>query len=245
MAMGSCSGMTSNTKLPRFCKFSWWRWRAVRYCCAAAQSNALLKQVRPLRGDASNGVAYRGYQYMPDNSIIAWVTLETVLDQVSIGQALEHPDVRDKLEERLVARSRELQEKPIQVAPEPVDVLIPEPVTPSEDSQDYTGLIIDTSRFSVTDIMVAPSVLGASGQRVYDLNRVTRRVRLSGQIVRPCPSIEKARTYVDKVGDTPLILFAALADKGDIILSDKDVEKLEVANKKSDFLRHGRVIIVY
>lgn len=243
------------------------------------RSEAFLRGVRELPGKSPNGVDFKGYRYMPDNSILAWVTLELPLATQALGQALDNPRLRELLDQRMKARSKELKaqykgevrqatRQTSQPVPAPADVpdveqsrsdtfaaqpgsapesVVEEPAeAPSTIQEPHTGLIIDGSSFPSPPVVQAPAVISHTGKRVYDINQLAREVRLSGDIVRYCPSVEKARLYRDKVGRNPLLVTAAdIHRDGIIVVSDQDADRIGEANDRGDFLRLGRVILVY
>ena len=244
------------------------------------RSEAFLRGAREVSGRSPNGVDYNGYRYMPDNSILAWVTLELPLATPTLGKAFDNPKLRALLDERIKARGKELKvqyesevRQPNQQTPEPMspppdsrvsvdekpDSLVaqpqltpPEPAvgppaeTPATSKDPHTGLIIDGSGFASAPVVQAPAVISHRGRQVYDINQLAREVRLSGDIIRYCPSVEKARLYRDKVGESPLLVTAADIHKdGIIVVSEQDAVRIAEANTHGDFLRFGRVILVY
>ena len=83
------------------------------------RSSAFLKGVREVPGTAPNGLLYKGNKYMPDNSILAWVTLEMPLQGAVLGAGLDHPTLRGLLEQRIKERSLEVSTHPLPTPPTP------------------------------------------------------------------------------------------------------------------------------
>ena len=224
------------------------------------RSEAFLRGVKEIPGVSPNDVPYRGYQYMPDNSIVAWMSLEMPLAGVVLGAGLDNPTLRNLLEARMVERSQEIKAQSLPAAPSPPAVVetppvptpapqvAPPPLAPQQPASDrpFTGLILDGSALPTQPTVLAPAVLSASGDRVYDLNRVVKSVRLNGESFRYAPSLEKAQAYRDKVGDNPLVVTMANASNdGILMVSDEDAGRVAAADQEGNFLRFGRVIIVY
>ena len=218
------------------------------------RSEAFLKGVKEIPGVSPNDVPYRGYQYMADNSIVAWMSLEMPLDGVILGAGLDNPTLRNLLEARRVERSQEIkaQSPPVPpsvpAVPSPLPPQVEPPPAPQQTASNkpFTGLILDGSALASQPTVLAPAVLSASGDRVYDLNRVVKSVRLNGESFRYAPSLEKAQAYRDKVGDNPLVVTMANASNdGILMVSDEDAGRVAAADQEGNFLRFGRVIIVY
>ena len=223
------------------------------------RSEAFLKGVKEIPGVSPNDVPYRGYHYMPDNSIVAWMSLKMPLQGVALGVGLDNPTLRNLLEERIKERSQEIKaQSPPASPPTPAGAETPSVPTPTPQvsppptrqqpasDKAFTGLILDGSALPTQPTVLAPAVLNASGDRVLDHNRFLRSVRLNGESFRYARSLEKARAYRDKVGANPLVVTVANAyNDGVLVVSDEDARRVAAADQEGNFLRFGRVIIVY
>jgi hypothetical protein len=204
-------------------------------------SEAFLKGIREMRGEDPAGVKYKGYQYMSDQSIVAWVSLEMPLSGVELGVPLEQPEFKQLLKDRMAERAAEIKAAHRPVAPAPVGG-----PTPPDGPATATGLILNGSRFSSQPTVEFPVIMSEAGEKVYDPYKVMKSVRLNGEAFRYSASIEKAREYRDKVGADPIVLVPKnITRDGIFVLSVEDAHALASADQSGDFLRRGRVIIVY
>ena len=121
-----------------------------------------------------------------------------------------------------------------------------EPKVPPVSQEAYTALIIDATGVS-TKPALFPRILGASGKVLYDIRKVDPNTAVEQGMCTYRKSVEEAKKS-PLAGRHPMVI-QALDAKGeggvDLVVDDAEAARVEEALKQNDFLRQGRVIVVW
>lgn len=121
--------------------------------------------------------------------------------------------------------------------------LPPAPEVPLEGS--YTGLIIDARGKGVEPCM-SPKIISEDGDEVYGTMKVDPEIVIEKGIIGYAHSMGKAKQSW-RAGDHPLIIEATGkcgTFKADVLVTQKDAQRIKEANREAGFLQNLRVTIV-
>lgn len=110
----------------------------------------------------------------------------------------------------------------------------------------YTGLIIDCKKLSIKPAL-SPRILDENGREVFGSNYVSRDWAIKYGIVGYAKEVQAAQQLSDRIGNNPGLIKARKAagnNSTDIIIANKDADKLRSAPKNLTFQAECRVIFV-
>lgn len=175
--------------------------------------------------------------------------IKGVLDSVRVISARKRPEGKDTIVEVTVRAPRPAAPKAPPTPPAPEKPAAPSwlgGAGPSDRHGHYTSLVIDATGLRVMRSM-SPKILRTDGSEVWGTLKVDEDTLSDYGIAAYVRSRAEAHAN-RRCGDRPLVVRAIARGpsitKGDIVLSDADVDRLIAEDRQSGFLGDLRVIMI-
>ncbi len=117
------------------------------------------------------------------------------------------------------------------------DVAVPDVSNPV-----YSGLIVIVKDENARPMM-APVIVDENGNKVYAAEYVNKDFALKMGIVGYGTDVDQAKKN-DRVADNPLVVTAVKTDGDNIVISNKDADRIKKNSEKLTFIQQCRVMVI-